>query len=365
MYFGGLSLISSILAMAFVKNGVPVTSGPERLGSGVDKLTIHHNQRDVDIYIVYPPGLSAIKVPGDPLVVNLSDNPVSGGRVIPESKLDILLSRVGMNTASLKVLAKYYVRSIIPRGNPLKYAKEIINEKKGVLSFILPMMYPYLIYSLSYTRVKKGLFSKKKILVTGRTVIDLLSFSYCYYNKKFWCDEPIRDVPSDDDLGILNKIYPYERRIITPEGFARSMKLSIDDAEKILGRLESLGFAQRRGLRAFYITPVYPPVSNNVSNLLKLATRKPAPMEWSYFPFMCVKGLHNKIAMITSFLGKICSKVSKPDILMYPYIVMGFIDSGRRKIMVYDVIQKRYDDRVSELIKTLKIDECLYILSKM
>lgn len=358
-------MISSIIALAFAKNEIPVTSGPERVGSGVDKFTIHYNRRDVDVYVVYPPGLTAINVNGDPLVVNLADTPIEGARVIPDNKLDVLLSRLGLNTASLKALARYKVYSIIPKGNPLKYTKMAIGDEKGVLSFMLPLMYPYLLYKVSYKRVKKGLFSRKIVNVSGGVIVDLPAFSYCYYNKKFACDWGLRDIPSDEDLPSLKRIEDYEGRIITPEGLARGLKVKIDESEKILTRLESLGFVSRKGIRAFYITRIYPPVTKGLDYLLNLSTRNPVPLEWSYFPFMCVRNLHVKIDGITGFLRKISSEVSGPRVMLYPYIVLGFVESGRRKIKVYDVVQKRFDDRVTDLIKTLKIDDCLYLLSKM
>jgi hypothetical protein len=358
-------MISSIIATAFRKHDVAIVSEPEEVKPGIERMVLHYNNRNIEVLVILKNNVDISGVNPDSLIINLTDSRING-RVVSNEKLDVLLSRVGINTSVLKKLAKYNVVSIVPGKSPLVYAKKAMGDQRLVLTFILPLMYPYLIYDVSYERIKKGLFSKKRVRFAGKTIIDLLSLSYCFFGRLgLACDEYIRELPSsDEEYKIINELKEKETSIYTPEGLAKEMKIPINVTEDMLTKLENIGFTIRRGQRAFYITRIYPPPTR-ADLLLSKASRGPIPIEWAYLPFMCIRDLHERIDGVKKFLERIGVKVNgEPVMLLYPYLVMGVNEHGRKRIYVYDIMKKMFDERVVDVIKTMKMSDCLYILSK-
>jgi len=361
-------VISSIIAMAFRKHEVSISSEPEIIRPGLEKFTLHHNGRDVNVIVVYSES-SANHVSevtdSSSLIVNLTDKEING-KVIPKEKLDVLLSRVGLDTDSLKTLSRYRTVAILPSKSPLNFVKEAMGNQRLVLSFILPLMYPYLVLDVSYRKLKKGFFSKKVVQYSGKTIIDITAITYCFFGKKLGlsCDNYVRSIPTtDEEIQYVKLARDIELSVLTPEGLARERKIPIDKAEEFLMKLETIGFAIRRGQRAFLITRILPPITDGDS-FVKMGKEESIPIDWSYFPFMCVKGLANRISEIISFLKTITDKVSEGTLVLYPYIVMGFVRGGRRQLYVYDVIAKEFDNRIVDVIRAHRMEDCLYILSK-
>ena len=362
-------MISSIIAMAFRKHEVSISSEPEIIRRGLERFTLHHNGRDVNVLVVYSKdSISSVNefINGSTLVVNLTDEEVHG-KVIPREKLDVLLSRVGLDTESLKILSRYRTVAILPSKSPLNFVKEAMGDQRLILSFILPLMYPYLVFDVSYKKLKKGFFSKKIVQYSGKTIIDLTAVSYCLFGKKtgLACDRYVRSIPAtDEEIEYIKHAKDIELSVLTPEGLARQKKIPIDKAEDFLMKLETIGFAVRKGQRAFFITRILPPITDGDS-FIKLGKEESVPIDWSYFPFMCIKDLPRRISGIISFLKSITDKVSEnPTIVLYPYIVMGFTRGGRKQLYVYDVLAKRFEERIVDVIKTHRMEDCLYILSK-
>lgn len=360
-------MISSAIATALKKYEVNImTNKPEVVVDGVEKIEIYRNNKKYNVIVIMKEIENVEKIiPDNSIIVNLTDTTINGN-VIPLQKLNILLSRVGLNTETLKTLKRYRTLSILPNKTPFTFVKEAITNHSYIYSYFLPLMYPYLVYRVSHRVIKKGFFSKKVLNLTGNVIVDLLSFSYCDYTKRgLSCDKHIRFIPeNDEEISVIKELKDAENSMVTTEGFSKKKKIPTKKAEEIIEIGESLGFVIRYGKKAFQITKITPPIIVD-NSILKIAKDIPIPLEWAYFPFMCIKSLAGDIEKITKTLNLILDSVSsEPIILLYPYIVLGSIYEGKTKISVYDAFNNDYDERVADVISKKKIGDCIYLLSK-
>jgi len=364
-------LISSLVALAFRKGGAVIRSGPRVLAPGLEEFSLHYRGVGRRVLVVYSKEAAgrASKLADDAtLVVDLVGG-VAGGRVAPRDKLDVLLSTVGLNTEVLRVLAGHGFAAVAPRGSPVNSVKEALGDRTFMLLRHTPLLYPYLTANVFYKKVRRWLFTVRTEVHSGRAIVDALAGSYCTYSgeRGFECDQHMRRAPLErGDLELLKELADLEDSLCTPETLAKRKGVPLEEAERMLERLEELGFAKAalapRGASAYRIARIYPPLEGG-DPLAGLPLGVPEP-DWAFFPFTCVKDFPAKVSGMLSMLEALTGEAPRgATILFYPYLLLWVLRGRRKELVAYDPVTKKVDERVAGVVKDLKIEDCLYLSS--
>jgi len=353
-------MISAIVAAAFMRSGAYVKEGPAVVSPGVEAFTVHHRGVDTRVVVVCDEGAveQAAKAAGNAaLIVNLTGRKVAG-RVAPREKLDVILSTVGLDTETLRMLCRYRLHAAAPTGSPVSFLGGVV-EGLALLRYT-PLLYPYVVAGVSYRRVERWLFFARVVEHSGRAIVDALAASYCTYSRAHGleCEPQVKQVPGGGDLELLKFLSEHEGSILTPEALAKTKGVPLERAEEMLERLADLGFAVAGGGRAYRLARIYPPLSDGDP----FAGSAWASPEWVFFPFKCVKGLHDRLQGILAMLEAITGGPPRGVALaFYPYLVAWAARGHRKEMVVYDPIRKRPDERVAGVIKQLGAEDCLYL----